>query len=459
MVFKHQYISATEEDKKTMLDELGIKSVEELYRDVPKKIRLNRPLDLPSPLAEADLKRFIEHMMDKNITHRDMPIFLGSGVWLHYVPAVVRALASLPEFLTAYTPYQSEVSQGILQALFEYQSMLCEITGMDVANASMYDWASALGEAALMAGRVTRREEVLIPRVIHPERKATLKTYTHNIMSSKEIPYNIETGTIDVNALDKIISRRTAAVYVENPNYFGVMEYEVAEISSIAHENGALFVVGVDPTSLGVLAPPGEYGADIVIGEGQPLGVDPSFGGPLIGLFACRDDKALIRNMPGRLIGMTEDTQGNRCYTITLQTREQHIRREKATSNICSNEALCAVQVAVYLACVGPKGLAQLGETCMANAKYVMKKINEIEGFTAPIFDSPHFKEFTVKSQRPVEEVHRMLLDRGVHGGKIIKNEFPELGEASLYCVTEIHSIEDMEKLLEALTEISRGSR
>ncbi|MEM2983993.1 MAG: hypothetical protein QXL24_02130 [Candidatus Jordarchaeaceae archaeon] len=228
MVFKHQYISATEEDKKTMLDELGIKSVEELYRDVPKKIRLNRPLDLPSPLAEADLKRFIEHMMDKNIIHRDMPIFLGSGVWLHYVPAVVRALASLPEFLTAYTPYQSEVSQGILQALFEYQSMLCEITGMDVANASMYDWASALGEAALMAGRVSRREEVLIPRVIHPERKATLKTYTHNIMSSKEIPDNIETGTIDVNALDKIISRRTAAVYVENPNYFGVMEYEVA---------------------------------------------------------------------------------------------------------------------------------------------------------------------------------------------------------------------------------------
>lgn len=457
MVFKHQYIPLTEDDKKAMLEELGFESVEELYRDIPRNVRLNRRLDLPETLVEADLRRSIENLMSRNVTHQDIPVFLGSGVWLHYIPAVVKSLTFLPEFQTSYTPYQSEVSQGILQALFEYQSMICEITGMEIANASMYDWASALGEAALMAGRVTRREEFLIPRIIHPERRSTLETYTYKIMSINEIPYVKETGIIDLNALENMVSKKTAGIYVENPNYLGVLEPEVAHIGKIAHENGALFLVGVDPTSLGVLASPGEYGADIVIGEGQPLGIDPCFGGPLIGLFACRDDKTLMRNMPGRLIGMTEDAEENRCYTITLQTREQHIRREKATSNICSNEALCAVQVAVYLACVGPSGLAQLGETCMANAKYAMQRINEIEGFRAPLFESTHFKEFTVNSQKPVEEIYKKLLEIGVHGGKIIKNEFPELGENSLYCVTEIHSIEDMDKLVEALTEISHN--
>lgn len=458
MVFKHQYIPATEDDKKAMLKELGIESVEQLYKDIPRKIRLNKRLNLPQPQVEVDLNRTVGKLMNKNLTHKDIPVFLGSGVWLHYVPAVVKTLASLPEFQTSYTPYQPEISQGILQALFEYQSMICEITGMDIANASMYDWASALGEAALMTGRVTKKEEFLVPKIIHPERKAALETYTHNIMKIREVPYVKETGIIDVNALESMISKNTAGIYVENPNYLGVIELEAAEIGRIAHENNTLFVVGVDPSSLGVLEAPGQYGADIVIGEGQPLGMDPSFGGPLLGLFACREDKTLIRNMPGRLIGMTEDAQGNRCYTITLQTREQHIRREKATSNICSNEALCAVQVAIYLACVGPSGLVQLGETCMANARYVMQRINEIDGFRAPLFESAHFKEFTVNSQKPVEDIHKKLLSRGVHGGKIIKNEFPELGETSLYCVTEIHSVEDMDKLIEALTEISRIS-
>ncbi|MEM3525844.1 MAG: aminomethyl-transferring glycine dehydrogenase subunit GcvPA [Candidatus Jordarchaeaceae archaeon] len=458
MVFKHQYIPATEEDKKAMLEELGIKSVEELYKDIPRKIRLNEKLRLPEPQTEIDLSRSIEKLMSRNITHKDIPVFLGSGIWLHYVPAIVKALVSLPEFQTSYTPYQPEISQGILQALFEYQSMICEITGMDIANASMYDWASALGEAALMTARVTKKEEFLIPKIIHPERRATLETYTHNIMRIRDVPYVKETGVIDTNALESMVSKKTAGIYVENPNYLGVIEFEAAEIGKIAHENDALFVVGVDPTSLGVLESPGQYGADIVIGEGQPLGIDPYFGGPLLGLFACREDKNLVRNMPGRLIGITEDVRGNRCYTITLQTREQHIRREKATSNICSNEALCAIQAAIYLACLGPTGLVQLGETCMANARYVMRRINEIDGFRAPLFEAPHFKEFTVNSKKPIEDVHRRLLDMGIHGGKIIKNEFPELGETSLYCVTEIHSIEDMDKLIWALTEISRNS-
>lgn len=458
MVFKHQYIPATKDDKRAMLEALGIENVEALYKDIPHKIRLNKKLNLPEPQVETDLSRTIEKLMSKNVTHKDIPIFLGSGVWLHYVPVVVKSLASLPEFQTSYTPYQPEISQGILQALFEYQSMICEITGMEIANASMYDWASALGEAALMAARVTKREEFLIPKIIHPERKATLKTYTHNVMSIKEIPYIKETGIIDVNTLESMVSKKTAGIYIENPNYLGVVEFEAAEIGRIAHENDALFVVGVDPTSLGILEAPGQYGADIVVGEGQPLGIDPSFGGPLLGLFACREDKNLMRNMPGRLIGITEDARGNRCYTITLQTREQHIRREKATSNICSNEALCAVQAAIYLACLGPSGLVQLGETCMANSRYVMRRINEIDGFKAPLFEAPHFKEFTVNSQKPIEYVHKKLLDRSVHGGKIIKNEFPELGETSLYCVTEIHSIEEMDKLIEALTEISHNS-
>jgi len=440
--------------------EIGIKSIEELYADIPEKYFLRKPLNLPAEgLSEFEVKRRIETLLSKNRTCEDMPIFLGAGCWPHYVPAAVKEIIQRSEFLTSYTPYQPEISQGILQALFEYQGMICELTAMDVANCSMYDWASALGEAARMASRVTRRNEILVPKIIHPERKATLQTYTEPAgISVKEIAYNPETGQLDLNDLENKISEKTAAVYIENPSYLGFIEEDVDEMGSLAHKHGALFIVGVDPTSLGILKPPGEYGADIVVGEAQPLGNPMNFGGPILGIFACRDDLNLIRQMPGRIIGMTTTLDGSKQgFCMALQTREQHIRREKATSNICSNEALCAVASAVYMALLGPKGLRELGETIMYRANYAMRLLSKINGLKAPIFKSVHFKEFTVNFDGvglSVKEVNERLLKMGVHGGKDISKEFPEFGETALYCVTEIHSRGDIDLLAESLEKI-----
>jgi glycine dehydrogenase subunit 1 len=439
--------------------EIGIKSIEELYADIPEKYLLKKPLNLPEAMSEFEVKRHVETLLSKNRTCEDMPIFLGAGCWPHYVPAAVKEVVQRSEFLTSYTPYQPEISQGMLQALFEYQSMICELTAMDVANCSMYDWASALGEAARMASRVTRRNEILVPRIIHPERKATLKTYTEPAdISIKEVAYNPENGQIDLGDLESKISNKTAAVYIENPSYLGFVEEHVDEISGLAHKHGSLFIVGIDPTSLGILKPPGEYGADIVVGEAQPLGNPMNFGGPLLGIFACRDDLNLVRQMPGRIIGLTTTTNGDKQgFCMVLQTREQHIRREKATSNICSNEALCAVASAVYMALLGPQGLRELGETIMYKANYAMQLLSRIEGIKAPVFESVHFKEFTVNfdgTGLSVKEVSEKLLKMGVHGGKDISTEFPELGQTALYCVTEIHSKGDIELLAKSLEKI-----
>ncbi|HDI06763.1 MAG TPA: aminomethyl-transferring glycine dehydrogenase subunit GcvPA [Candidatus Bathyarchaeota archaeon] len=461
----HPYIpNSLPETKAEMMREMGIKTVEELYVDVPEKYRLKRRLNLPERLSELELKRHVERLLAKNKTCLDMPVFLGAGCWPHYVPAVVKTIVQRGELLTSYTPYQPEISQGMLQILFEYQSMICELTGMEVANCSMYDWASALGEAARMAARITRRNEVVIPKIIHPERKATLQTYAEPAgIKIRETAYKPETGQLDLEDLKNKICEKTAAVYVENPSYLGFIETNLEEIETEAHAKGALFIVGVDPTSLGVLKPPGEYGADIVVGEGQPLGNAMNYGGPLLGIFACRSDIRLVRQMPGRIIGMTTTVDSERrAFCMALQTREQHIRREKATSNICSNESLCAVAAAVYMALLGPEGFRELGETITLKANYAMRVLSEISGLRVPVFNSPHFKEFTVnfdESGLTVEKVHRELLRRGVHGGKNVSKEFPELGETALYCVTEMHSKEDIDKLAEVLGEVLGGNK
>ena len=458
----HPYIpNSLPETKEEMMKEIGIQNVDELYLDVPDKYRLKRRLNIPEALSELEVKRHVERLLSKNKTCQDMPIFLGAGCWPHYVPAVVNTIIQRGELLTSYTPYQPEISQGMLQALFEYQSMICTLTEMEVANCSMYDWASALGEAARMAARVTRRNEVLIPKIIHPERKATLKTYAEPAgIKIREIRYETETGQLDVEDLKTKISEKTAAVYVENPTYLGFIETNMEEIEKEAHEKEALFIVGVDPTSLGVLKPPGEYGADIVVGEGQPLGNPMSYGGPLLGIFACRDDIRLIRQMPGRIIGMTTTTDGSqRAFCMALQTREQHIRRERATSNICSNESLCAVAAAVYMALLGPQGFRELGEIITLKTNYAMLRLSEIKGLETPVFDSPHFKEFTVNFDEAgltVQEVHRKLLKHGIHGGKDVSKEFPELGETALYCITEIHTKREIDGLAVALEKILR---
>jgi glycine dehydrogenase subunit 1 len=442
-----------------MMQEIGIKNIDELYADVPEKYLLRRPLSLPEGLSEYDVKKHVETLLSKNKTSDDMPTFVGAGCWPHYIPAVVRSIAERSEFLTSYTPYQPEISQGILQALFEYQSMICELTNMEVANCSMYDWASAVGEAARMAARITGRKEILVPKIMHPERAATLNAYAEPAgITVKEVSYSKDNGQISLKDLKEKLSRNTAAVYIENPSYLGFIESQVAEISEETHAHSARLIVGVDPTSLGILKPPGEYGADIVVGEAQPLGNAMNFGGPLLGIMACRDNMSLIRQMPGRIIGLTTTQDGSRRgFCMTLQTREQHIRREKATSNICSNEALCVVASAVYMALLGPEGLRELGETVAYKANYAMQLLSKIAGVKAPLFKSAHFKEFTVNfdgTDLSAKQVNERLLQHHIHGGKDISKEFPELGQTALYCVTETHSKYEIQHLAETLEEI-----
>ncbi|NWG10823.1 aminomethyl-transferring glycine dehydrogenase subunit GcvPA [Candidatus Bathyarchaeota archaeon] len=456
----HPYIpNSQEEIKQAMMREVDIKNIDELYSDIPEKYRLTKHLNLPEAMSEFEVKRHIEALLAKNKSSNNMPVFLGAGCWPHYVPAVVKEIIQRSEFLTAYTPYQPEISQGMLQALFEYQSMICELTSMEVANCSMYDWASALGEAARMATRVTGRREILVPKIIHPERAATLQVYAEPAdIIVGQVAYDKKTGQTSLDDLKGKISDKTAAVYIENPAYLGFIETQVDEIGREAHNHGALFIVGVDPTSLGVLKSPGDYGADIVIGEAQPLGNAMNFGGPLLGVFACRDDMGLIRQMPGRIIGLTTTMDSSKQgFCMTLQTREQHIRREKATSNICSNEALCAVASAVYMALLGPQGMRELAETIMYKTNYATRRISKIEGVQTPIFNAAHFKEFTVNFDKlglDAKKVNGKLLQKNIHGGRDVSKEFPELGETALYCITEIHSKEEIEHLAETLAKI-----
>ncbi len=451
--------NSVQEIKERMMEGMGIRSVEELYIDIPEGLRFMGELKIPGPYSEAEVRRMVTALLERNWKFR-CPPFLGGGVYNHYVPAVVDEVVRRAEFLTSYTPYQPEISQGMLQAIFEYQSLICELVGLDVACASLYDWSSALGEAARMANRLTHRGAILAPRLMSPRRLAVLRTYIEPIgMKVQRVDYDRDTGLLDLDDLQLKANGRVAAIYLENPSYLGFVEEEAEAVGEIAHEIGALFMVGVDPISLGLLKAPGDYGADIVVGEGQPLGNHMNFGGPLLGIFACRDEPQMVRQIPGKLIGLTETLDGSRRgYTMALQAREQHIRREKATSNICTNEALCALASAVYLSLLGPKGLRDLCEVLVSRARYAMRRICELPGVRAPIFSSFHFKEFTVSLlERPMMEVHRRLLGRGIHGGKPLTEEFPELGEAALYCVTERHTREDIDLLVSSLREALEG--
>ncbi len=460
----HPYIPNTREIREKMLREIGAASIDELFADIPPKIRLKRELKLPPAMPELEVKRHVQAILAKNKPFTQMLSFLGGGVWPHHVPAHVRSLVQRSEFLTSYTPYQPEASQGMLQALFEYQSMIAELVGLEVANSSMYDWATALGEAALMCARVTRRKKFLVPELIGPERFSTLQNYASGPgLEPVKIGYDRTTGQLDLGQLRKELGQAVAGVYIENPSYLGFLETQVDEIAAAAHKAGALFVVGVNPISLGLLKPPGDYGADIVVGEGQPLGNPVSFGGPSLGIFACRGETKLMRQIPGRLIGMTTTLDGGtRGYCMVLQTREQHIRRERATSSICTNEALCAVAAAIYLASLGPRGLNDLAELCASNASYAMKKLNAVKGLKAPIFDAPHFNEFTMNctdTRISIQKLNAGLLKRNIQGGKLLRTEFPELGETALLCTTELHSREDIDRLANALKELLGGRR
>jgi glycine dehydrogenase subunit 1 len=456
--------NSSEKTIREMLREIGVEDIGDLYRDVPPSITKHELKEIPPSHSEIEVRRILKSIATKNKTIHDMPTFLGAGVWPHHIPALVDTIVSRSEFLTSYTPYQAEIAQGMLQALFEYQSVMAELLDMDVVNSSLYDWPTALGEAALLAKRVTQRSVILVPHIIHPERLRVLRTYVEAAgIKIEEVPQDEKTGRILLHSLKNKLSEDVAAVYIENPSYLGFIEEQVDDVSKAAHERGSLFIAGVDPTSLGIFRPPGDYNADIAIGEGQPLGNRMGFGGPLLGILGCREDLKLIRQIPGRLVGMTTTLDGGKTgYVLTLQTREQHIRREKATSNITSNEALCAIAALVYCSLLGAKGFKQLGELILTNTNYAIHRLNKIGGLKAPLIKAAHFKEFTVSTNGSgvsIGSYNSELLDRGIQGGHIIDREFKEYENTALLCVTEIHSKQDIDKLVAASEEIMLDSR
>jgi len=438
--------------KQEMLKDIGLKDIGELFSDIPKKIKIN-DLNLPNGLSQQETEQKLKKIASKNKSFGELLSFIGGGVKPHYIPAAVKSLIMRSEFYTSYTPYQSEASQGFLQAMFEYQSMISELTGMDVANCSLYDGVTALSEAALMCMRITRKKSFVMPHNISHEKKCVLKNYGRGPgVEIKEINYDKKTGKIDLDELKKTVDKDTAGVYIENPNFFGVFEDDINEINSIVKNTGALLVVGIDPISLGITKSPGEYGADIVIGEGRAFGNHMDFGGSSLGLFACK--KEYIRQMPGRIIGLTKDSDNKRAFCMTLQTREQHIRRGRATSNICTNEGLNALSAAIYLSLLGSGGLEELSKTNFEKGQTLAKKITSINGFEK-VFSGTHFNEFVVGYNQDADKLNQRLLQRNIQGGLTLKEQYSELKNCMLFGITELHTDEDIEKLISTIPEVS----
>ncbi|MEM4869711.1 MAG: aminomethyl-transferring glycine dehydrogenase subunit GcvPA [Desulfurococcaceae archaeon] len=461
----HPWIpSSTQESLEKIMKTIGITSVEELFSDIPSNIRLTREawenleIGVGRPVSEVEARRIVEKKLEKNVKLK-VPPFMGGGVYPHYVPPLVTYIISRGEFLTAYTPYQAEISQGLMQALFEYQSLMAELLEMDVVNASMYDMGSAAAEAVLMALRVNRgRSKVVLPANMNPLHRKVVETYTWPLgVKLVTVPYDREWGFVDLEELKKLVDEDTAAVYVQYPNFFGVLEPHVKAVGEIAHDKKALLITGVYPVALGLVKSPGEVGADIAVAEGQPLGIGLNYGGPYLGVFATRFDMNLVRQMPGRIIGLTVSKTGERSFAMILQTREQHIRREKATSNICTNEALMAIAAAVYLSMLGKNGVVKLAEVNYYRAHYAWIKLKKA-GFNVEVFKGEFFNEFPVSFNETglrYQYIHDELLKRRMHGGLYIGDYYPELGETALYAFTELHFKEDIDELVDALVEIT----
>ncbi len=435
-----------------MLAALGCADIDELFRCVPQAVRLPRALNLPGPLAELEVRERVRELAEANAGAR-RTCLLGGGVYDHYVPAAVEHIVGRAEFFTAYTPYQPELSQGMLAAMYEFQSMVCELTALDVANASLYDGATALAEAAFVAAGATGRTEIVLPQAVNPRYRDVLATQVAaSGLRIISVPH--EGGRTAPDAVARAVSERCAAVVVQQPNYFGCIE-ETREISEAAHRAGALLIACVDPISLALLEPPGEYGADIAVGEGQPLGLPLSYGGPLLGLFACT--RRLVRRMPGRVVGRTVDAAGRVAYTLTLQTREQHIRRERATSNICTNQGLCALAATVYLAALGKHGLRQVAELCLQRTHYFYDKLCALKRWE-PVFFAPFFREFVVRYAGERAELARALERADAAIGPEVSREAGVEG-AYLVAVTEKVSRARLDEILASLAESEQGKQ
>jgi glycine dehydrogenase subunit 1 len=432
----HPYIPMTDDDCAAMLATIGVASAADLFTDIPERYRLPE-LRLPDALSELELLQEMQALASRNQTAADYACFLGAGAYRHFRPSIVEPLVMRGEFLTSYTPYQPEISQGTLQTIFEFQSLVCELTGMDVANAGMYDGASALAEACLMACAVTGRKRIAISDRVHPNWLSVVQGYAHG----RGIAVDVQPHAAFV------LSDEHACLAVAQPDFFGRMSLGAAAWGEAAHAAGALYVVAVEPISLGLYRPPSTYHADIVVAEGQSLGVPLSYGGPYVGLFACRD--RFIRQMPGRIAGRTTDSQGRTGYVLTLQTREQHIRRERATSNICTSQQLIALSTAIYLAALGPRGLRRVAELCYEKAHYAADRIDGLAGYSVERGE-PFFQEFVVRTPKPVAAVNQALLDRRIIGGLDVSDM---LHNRMLLCATELNSRAEIDALVEALPD------
>jgi glycine dehydrogenase subunit 1 len=437
--------------KEEMLKAIGCKTIADLFRDIPKEFRTTS-IKLPNPLSEIDVKAELKKMLSKNI-QLEVPPFLGGGVMPHWIPAALEALLSRSEFYSAYFSYQPEASYGMLQTLFEYQSMICELTGMDTAPIGLFDSASALGESARMCFRITKRKEFFIPKNLSWEKKSVLTNYAKGSgLIIKEVPWDKSTGKLDLSALTKQISKETAGVYLESPNYFGIIEDRLEEVCKLVKQEGALLVAGVDLLSLGLLKSPAEWGADLVIGEGQALGNPLNFGGSLLGVLASREK--FVHQLPGKIVGLTKDKEGKPAFCFTLQTRDQFIRRAKASSNICTAEVLHACAAAIYLALLGKEGLTKLAKWNFERGYRLKQALMDVEQVELPFAKELNFNQLLVRYKRKKpREVERDLLAHGIQGGRTLAQQFPELGEVALYGVTEVHKDSDIEKLAKALKE------
>jgi glycine dehydrogenase subunit 1 len=443
------YVLNTPDDQRAMLDRIGVGSVEELFANIPPELRLGRPLHVPPALGEMELQRHLAALAAKNTSAADAVCFLGGGAYDHFIPSVVDAVAGRSEFYTAYTPYQAEASQGTLQAVFEYQTLMCQLSGMEVANASLYEGGSAVAEAMLMALGITERTgEVLVAESVHPEYRQTLATYTANLNCTlRTLP--TPNGFLDPADVAKAVNDQTVCVIAQSPNFFGHLE-EMRAVGDAARKAGAVFVAAFDPVCAGVLQRPGDYGADIAVAEGQGLGVPLGYGGPYLGILACRNESEYLRKIPGRLVGQTTDRHGKRCWVLTLQTREQHIRREKATSNICTNQGLLALRATVHLAALGPQGLKETAELCVRKAHYAAAELGKVPGVSLK-FKTPFAKEFTLKVPGDTNVLLKKLRAAGYHAGLPLGRWYPHLADSISVAVTEKRTRAEIDGLAAAL--------
>ncbi|MGB6128384.1 MAG: aminomethyl-transferring glycine dehydrogenase subunit GcvPA [Psychrilyobacter sp.] len=442
-----RYIPTTEEDRKEMLDVIGIKNVEELFNDIPKELKPPHKLNICEPMSEIELKKRINELGNKNSS--ELICFRGAGAYDHYSPAAVDHLISRSEFYTAYTPYQPEISQGTLQCIFEFQTMIANLTGMFASNASMYDGSTSAAEAAIVTATVTKRKEIIVSKSVNPETRQVLKTYCR-FRDIKVVEVELDDGATSIEDLKAKVSDKTAGVLVQSPNFFGIIE-DLDEIRENIVDKKTKYIVATDLVAMGMLKTPGESGADIVVGDAQSFGSGLAFGGPYLGFMAVT--KGLIRKIPGRIAGESIDQDGKRSYVLTLQAREQHIRREKATSNICSNHALNALAATIHMSLLGRVGLEKVAELCYKNANYTMTKLVETDKYKLK-FNRPFFREFVIEGKESPELINEKLLQAGILGGYPLEREYPEFKNASLVCTTEKRSKLEIDDFAERMGEI-----